>query len=569
MQTRCVPDSPHAGGDPELRARTPPVGAAGAAEPSRRTIVASVALCCLATLLVKLQVNAIRTAVNHGDSSFYYVVAKNLATGRGFVLDYIWNFWNDPQGLPAPSNDWWMPLTSIIGAIGMRLGSVDYVSAQTAMIVATSILPLIVYLLGRELFGSALIGLVGAALSVGFHLFLDQPSALLSQGPYVVLASLSLWLAVRTMRAPSSLPWAGAAIALTQLARSDGIVLFGPLAVAVLLARPRPGPGQLGGALLGYALVMAPWWLHNLSAYGALMPTGAFRAVWLLNYEQWYSLPSTVTAEHWLAQGWPAIWAAKWSMAGTNLRAFLEGLVVGAPMREKAYAYPALTATLVLAAPGALSTFRRRFLPFWTLALAEWVFYSLVFTAVGIESFRIGMYSLYPTLLLCAAATIVWLGRWVGRLLGRRLPTGRAARAVPAALGALLVGWILVGQVRFAHLSMEQKVAGINDLNDVYRTMRTRMFDYLGLSDEIIMARDVHQLNAIAGMKGLMIPFESEPVIRQVAQRYGCHYLMLFGDPEAQSLRPSLHDIETNPHFERISEAKMKGIHCSLYRILD
>ena len=560
-----MPESPHAGGDPELRARTPSVGTADAAGPSRRTIVVGVALCCLATLLVKLHVNAIRTGVNHGDSSFYYVVAKNLATGRGFVLDYIWNFWNDPRGLPAPSNDWWMPLTSIIGAIGMKLGSIDYVSAQTAMIVATSILPLIVYLLGRELFGSALIGLVGAALSVGFHLFLDQPSALLSQGPYVVLASLSLWLAVRTMRAPSSLPWAGAAIALTQLARSDGIVLFGPLAVAVLLARPRPRPGQLGAALLGYALVMAPWWLHNLSAYGAIVPTGSLRAVWLLDYEQWYSLPSTVTADRWLAQGWPAIWAGKWSMAITNLRAFLEGLVVGAPMRDKAYAYPALTATLVLAAPGALSLLRRRFLPFWTLALAEWVFYSFVFTGVGIESFRIAMYGLYPTLLLCAAATIVWLGRWVGRL----VPSGRAARAVPVALGALLVGWILVGQVRFASLSMEQKVAGINDLNDVYRLMRTRMFDYLGLSDEIIMAREVHQLNAIAGVKGLMIPFESEPVIRQVARRYDCHYLMLFVDHGAPSQRPSLRDIETNPHFERIFDARMKGIHWRLYRILD
>jgi hypothetical protein len=113
------------------------------------------------------------------------------------------------------------------------------------------------------------------------------------------------------------------------------------------------------------------------------------------------------------------------------------------------------------------------------------------------------------------------------------------------------------------------KVASINDLNDVYRAMRTRMFDHLGLSDEIIMAREVHQRNAIAGMKGLMIPFESEPVIRQVARRYDCHYPMMFGELGVPSLCPSLQDIEPNPHLERIFDASMKGVHWRLYRILD
>lgn len=537
--------------------------------PSRRLVAAWVALCCLATLLVKFSVNAPRTAVNHGDISFYWAVAKNLAEGRGFVIDYIWNFWNHPESIPTPANVWWMPLASIIGAIGMRLGDMDYVSAQAAMIVVTSVLPLVVYLLGRELFGSAAVALTGATLSVGFHLFLDQPSALLSHGPYVVLASLSLWLVARTLRAPDSLPWAGAAIALTQLARSDGIVLFGPLALAALLARPRPGLRHLAGALLGYVAVMAPWWMHNLPIHGALMPGGSFRAVFLRNYEEWYSLPETVTAANWLAQGWPAIWKAKWAMAQTNAWAFLEGLVVGAPMREKAYAYPALVGLLWLAAPGALFMLRRRFLPFWSLVLAEWVFYSFVFTAVGMESFRTGMYSLYPTLLLASAAGLVALVRLAQRLAERLLPRARAARAAPVALAALFVGWTLDGQVRFAHLSMAQKVAGINDLNEVYTTMRTRMFDFLGLSDEIIMAREVHQLNAIAGMQGLMIPFEPEPVIRQVAARYDCHYLLLLGEPGERSMRPALDDIDDNPHFERIFDAKMKGIRWRLYRILD
>src|SRR5262249_57634690 len=126
---------------------------------------AFVALCCLGTLVAKAVVSAPRTQVNHGDVAFYYVVAENLARGRGFVIDYIWNFWSHPAGIPAFSNDWWMPLTSVLCALGMKLGGIGYASAQNTMIVVSSALPLAVYLLGRELWGDRRVARLGAALA--------------------------------------------------------------------------------------------------------------------------------------------------------------------------------------------------------------------------------------------------------------------------------------------------------------------------------------------------------------------------------------------------------------------
>jgi hypothetical protein len=275
-------------------------------------VPAWVTACCLGTLLAKLLVNADRTQVNHGDISFYYAVAQNLAEGRGFVIDYIWNFWNHPTGVPTPSNVWWMPLTSVIAAVGMWFGRPDYVSAQRAMIVATSVLPLVMYLVGRDAFRSRAVGLVGALFATTFHLFLDQPSAPLSHGPYVVLAPLTLWLIVRSTDDPRWLKWAGASIALTQLARSDGIVLFAALLAAHLVHWRRPPWRALLAVPLAYALVMAPWWAHNLSVHGALMPGGSFRAVFLSDYEAWYSLPESVTPQTWLADGWEPVLEAKW-----------------------------------------------------------------------------------------------------------------------------------------------------------------------------------------------------------------------------------------------------------------
>jgi 4-amino-4-deoxy-L-arabinose transferase-like glycosyltransferase len=533
-----------------------------------------VTACCAVTLLAKLHVVAPRRHVNHGDISFYYAVAKNLAAGRGFVIDYIWNFWNRPTGIPTFSNDWWMPLTSVLSALGMLIGGVSYVSAQTTMVVVTSVLPLVVYLLGSELWQSRAVGLVGALLATTFHLFMDQVSAPLSHGPYVVLASLALWLIVRAMRDSRSWKWAGAAIGLAQLARSDSIVLFGALAAAALIGRPRPPWRALLAAPLCWAAVMSPWWIHNLVVLGTPQPGGSLRAAFLPNYLNWYSLPECVTPERWLANGWGAVLALKRQISATNLVTAATGVVSGAADRTGAWEHAPLLVLLWLSWLGLLTTLRRRFIPFWTQWALVWVFYSLVFTAVGEESFRTGMYSVYPMLVLCAAAALLLLARGLSRL----LPAGETWRERAAA--ALVAGaslWLVAGQLRYAEASMIKKGAAIDEMYEAYTALRHQIIEPLGLQDAVLMAMEVHQLNTITGMKGVMIPLEPEPVIREVARRYGATHLLLVndliaGDPQNRSLRPGLMDIDKNPHFQLVAgpaERSNKGYRFRLYKIVD
>lgn len=542
--------------------------------PSRGTVAIWVTAYCVFTLLAKLHVNLPRRHVNHGDISFYYAVAKNLAEGRGFVIDYIWNFWNHPQGIPTFSNDWWMPLTSVLSAIGMLIGGVSYVSAQNTMVVVTSVLPLVVYLLGNELWQSRVVGLVGALLATTFHLFMDQVSAPLSHGPYVVLASLALWLIVRSMRDPRSWRWAGAAIGLAQLARSDSIVLFGALAAAALVCRPRPPWRALLAAPLCWALVMAPWWTHNLVVLGTPQPGGSLRAAFLPSYLNWYSLPESVTPERWLADGWGPVLALKRQISAVNLETAATGMVAGAADRTGAWEHAPLLALLWLSWLGLLTTLRRRFIPFWTLWALVWVFYSLVFTAVGEESFRTGMYSVYPMLVLCAAAALLLLARGLCRL----LPAGEAWRERAAA--ALVAGasvWLAAGHLRYAEASMVKKAAAIDEMYAAYTALRHQIIEPLGLQDTVLMALEVHQLNTIAGMQGVMIPLEPEPVIREVARRYGVSHVLLVntlvaGDPQNRSLRPGLMNIDSNPHYRLVAgpaERSNKGYRFRLYELLD
>jgi hypothetical protein len=538
-----------------------------APERAPRAALLVVLLCCLATLVVKWIVNLPRSSVSHGDVAFYYTVAKNLVSGSGFTIDYIWNFWDHPQGIPTPSNTWWMPLPSVICALGMAIFGVGYATAQATMIVVTSVMPLLLWLLGRELFRDWRVGLLGALLGTTFHLFMDQPSAPLSHGPYLVTATLSLWLIVRSVRDPRCLPWAGAAIALTQLSRSDGILLVLPLVATHVAHRSWPGWRRAALVLAGYALVMSPWWAHNLVTMGSPGPSGAFRAAFLRGYEQWYSLPESVTPATWLQDGVAPALELKRIVSVLNAETAATGLVSGAAEREGAWDHAAVVALLVLAWIGAATTLRRRFVPAWTQLAAEWAFYSLVFTAVGLESFRTGMYSVYPVLLLCAAAGLLLLARGAVALLPARWPRERVRLAL--ALG--VTAWIVGGQYAFARDSLERKGASIQRLGNFYRVLDQRVLEYRGLKREVIMARDVHELHAFTGVRCVQIPNEPEHVIRDVARQFGVTYLLLLGAPGERSTRPALErTIERNPHYALVEGPScLYGITFRLYRLLD
>jgi len=440
----------------------------------------------------------------------------------------------------------------------MKLFGVSYAVAQNAMIVLTSLLPWAVYLLGRELFGGRAVPLIGAALAAVFHLFMDQVCAPLSHGPYVLGCTLALWLILRSVRDPRLLFAAGGMIALVQLSRSDGIVLFAVLAAAHLCARRRPVWRHWALLPLGYALIMSPWWLHNLSEHGALQPGGSFRAVFLREYDAWYSLPESVTRETWLADGWEPVLALKRRVAELNLDTALNGLVVGAADRKGAWEHPALVAVLWLAWAGWLAALfrpglRARFAPLWLLLALQYAFYSLVFTAVGPESFRSGMYSVYPAALLAAAFALDLLARGLAagaRRAGLPAGAGTGLRAV-VLLGAL--GWIAQGQLAFAHASMISKSAGITNLNRFHEALGERVFKPLLEPDSVVMARDVHQLAAINQVRCVTIPHEPEPVIRQVARRYGVTHLLIIGDPARNPGRKGLRGLDRNPHWKRVA----------------
>ena len=75
------------------------------------------------------------------DAEYYFATAKQLAIGQGFNEPFLWNYLNDPAGLPHASHQYWMPLVSLLAAAPMALFGQAFRAAQVPFLLLTATLP--------------------------------------------------------------------------------------------------------------------------------------------------------------------------------------------------------------------------------------------------------------------------------------------------------------------------------------------------------------------------------------------------------------------------------------------
>ncbi len=116
---------------------------------------------------------------------------------------------------------------------------------------------------------------------------------------------------------------------LLSLSRSDGLLWLGITFLFTLYRAPRNPLFQFASfvipksviALLGFLIIMSPWYARNLSEFGTLIAPGGSRALWLENYDQTFIYPpDQLNMESFLAYGWENILADRMWAFGTNLQ---------------------------------------------------------------------------------------------------------------------------------------------------------------------------------------------------------------------------------------------------------
>ena len=294
-------------------------------------------------VIVLLVVAAFQTAPGYMDAEYYYAGGLRLNGGYGFSEMILWNYLDGPQGLPHPSHAYWMPLASLLALAGMKaLGSSAFWAGRLPFIlIAACISPLtaaLAYRFTPRRDAAFFAGLL-AVFSAFYLPYLPTSDTF---AVYMLLGTLWLWLAAgyTITIGRYRLEWGGYRIiaplllglvsGLMHLARADGILWMWLACAVILLSPPRSGSSWkeriawLSYCLGGYLLVMAPWMLRNLGAFGSLLAPGGLKALWFVDYNDLYLYPaSLLTPERWWSSGWELIVRARFSALGTNLQSAL------------------------------------------------------------------------------------------------------------------------------------------------------------------------------------------------------------------------------------------------------
>jgi hypothetical protein len=550
-----------AGGAAESAA--PPVAAVEERLP-RLALALALALCVLCAW-AKFSVNAPRRAVGHGDVAYYTTLAKNLATGRGFEIDYVPSYLNDPPGIPQPANSYWMPLSSVLCAGPMALFGADYRVAQATMIVFTSLAPLIALLIGAHVFASWRAGLLGALLAATFHGFLNSASVPQSHGPVLIVGGACLYFAARSMRDARWLKLAAACAALAHQNRSDGVCYWAAILAAFALRPERlPWRALLAPAAV-YAACMAPLVLSNLWSFGRPLPPGLGKAALMTVYPQLYSLPESLTWDSFQA-AWPdAVLAARQKALATNAQSLVFAMAVGGKMPGGLAPNAELTCLTVLSWIGAIFLARRRAIGVWALLAALAVLYTLIFAVTGLASFRAALYSIVLFWLVASAAALEWLLAWPARLLGRR------GTWVGFALALAACGWIARGSLGYARQLVANGSVYIDEELAFQEQFRAEVIEPFGLDDEVVMCfgETIHEFHALTGLRLVSLPYGEEPEIRATCERFGARYVLLWAPETTMPIHPGLKELARSKRYELLLDTNMLRREIRLWRLRD
>jgi hypothetical protein len=319
-----------------------------------------------AALLVRITTALLIPEPGYMDTAYYTVMGQRIAQGRGATEPFLWNYLDDPSGLPAPAFGYWMPLPSILAAPFWAIGG-SFFAAQMPFALCSALLVVLGAHIAWRATGRMHVVWGAGGLLIFSGYFFPMWTLPETFAPFALLGAVALWAGGEYIYPPTEdweqrrIAWAAlmaGAATLAYLTRSDGLLL-----VAMALALPlfrRDGRSLVVSALV-VALLLTPWFLYNLDARGALMPTGGTRTLWLTEYDDHYCYPCALSPQSYLAWGWGNILRSKWEALVWNAKTLLGvlGYVVLAPLaligswrlRERpAFVLAALYLTLLFSA---------------------------------------------------------------------------------------------------------------------------------------------------------------------------------------------------------------------------
>jgi hypothetical protein len=481
-------------------------------------------------LAVVLVVAAFQSAPGYMDADYYFQGGQRLAQGAGFDELLLWNFLDDPEGIPHPSHAYWMPLTSIIAWLGMAVtGTTSFAAARLGFLALAALLPPVTAGLSQSINRQRRPAMLSGLLAVFCAFYLSYLPTSDIFGFYMLFGAafliISSQVSAKSVGRPvilaSSAFLLGLISGAMHLSRADGL-LWLALALGVLVFRyPRSAalPWYSSRAalciicLLGYLLVMGSWMMRNIQAFGAPLAPGGGGALWITSYDELFIYPaSLLTPSRWLETGLAAILQARLWAAGQNLQTALgvQGAVFLAP--------------LILAGAWQLrrdATVR--------LAMLAWCLIFLVMTLVfPFQGARGGFFhsgsALQPLFWALVPPGLEVFLAWAGRLRGWNIPQARHFFQGGLVVLALLLSVLIVSRrVVGDDLSQPAWDAGFRH----YVALETELQELGASGGETVLVNNSPGYFVASGRPAISIPYGDAQTVLDVAERYQARYLLL------------------------------------------
>jgi len=465
------------------------------------------------SLAVRLAVALLIAQPGYMDAYYYAVGAGRLAAGDGFEEPFLWNYLDDPAGIPHPGFLYWMPLPSILAAPFVALSGRSFLAAQLPFALLSALLPLVSYAVAREGTGVRRHAWAAGLLTIFSGFFFPYWTLPETFAPFALFAALALWLAGRGSGRVSLSLSSGVLVGLAHLTRADGVLLLPVVALAPLV------PPKAGGArrtarsavrhippvVLGYLLVMAPWFARNLSLIGAPLSPAGSKTLWLTDYDDLFCYHCDLSPVTYLAWGWGNILSSKLSALWVNLQRLLaEDCLV--------FLFP-----FVL-----IGLWRLRRRPPFTLSLTYllliYLAHSLAFTFPG---WRGGFFHSSAALLpFFFAAGVEGIDAAVSRAARRRRGWNAAQARVVFTVAAVVLA---VGLS--AYVAMPS-IAGWNRADQAYRQIG-RWLEARAPDGTIVMVGNPPGLYYHAGVPTVVVPNGDVDTLLEVCARYDVAYVVL------------------------------------------
>jgi hypothetical protein len=481
------------------------------------------------------------------DAYYYASNGERLAGGHGFSEMVIWQYLDDPSGLPTPSHTYWMPLPSLLAALGHTLRG-DFLGQQLVFWLLAGLLPLLAFGISLLLSGErwqAWAAALFTATGSFYGAFLSQPTTF---APFAWSGGLCLLMlgiigasrfysedGAGIVKQVKKRPWlfwllAGVFAGFAHLTRADGALLL-LLALAIwllelILSRRSPvdNEGAEGEASVpyranisyfavligGYLVVMGVWLIRNMVVIERLLSPVGFQSIFLTTYDDLFAYGRSIDLASYLEWGWDNILLSK-----------VESLWVAIQTLVAVPGVVFLTPFIIIALVNVFHRPEKRALVRPVVWYTIFLLFSMsfIFTFPGMRGAIFHSSSaIWPWSTALAAGGIGIAVDWIAK----RLPHWEPDKAKRRFSTLFIILALILGI--FVSLSRARPGTDADILRQVQELVP---------EDSIIMAGNAPAVYYHTDLPSLSVPNEQVETVYEAASRYGVTHLLLDEDTPA------------------------------------